>query len=107
MASITMNGIIVTLTFHDNNHSPSWTLRLASDTNCAIIKGTVNDSTDHSLMFNNQEATVLFHKTHDRIYWTLTDKVSYERGYVMIPIKESDETIKESDETWSKWVSNN
>ena len=105
MASITMNGITGTLTFHDNNHSPSWTLCLSSDTNYASIKGTVNDSTDHSLMFNNQEATVLFHKTYDRIHWTLTDKVSYERGHIMLPILK--EELKESDQTRSDWVSKN
>jgi hypothetical protein len=100
MASITMNGITATLTFHD---SLCWTLRLSSDTNFASIKGTVNDSTDHSLMFNNQEATVSFNKTHDRIHWTLTDKVLYERGYVMIPILKEES----NNETWSDWVGKN
>ena len=100
MASIKMNGITATLTLHD---TLCWTLRLSSDTNFAGIKGTVNDSTDHTLMFNNQEATVSFHKTHDRIYWTLTDKVSWERGHVMLlPILK-----EESDETWSEWNSKN
>jgi hypothetical protein len=99
MASITMNGITATLTFHD---SLCWTLRLSSDTNFAGIKGTVNDSTDHSLMFNNQEATVSFHKTHDRIYWTLRDNISCERGHIMLP------TLKEeSNEYWSDWVGKN
>jgi hypothetical protein len=98
MASITMNTITATLAFHDI----SWTLRLSSDTNVASIKGTVHDSTDHSLMFNNQEATVSFHKTHDRIYWTLTDKISYERGHIMLP-----ELTEEPDELWSSWVGKN
>ena len=97
MASITMKDITATLTFHDT----SWTLHLSSDTNFASIKGTLNDSTDHTLMFNNQEATVSFHKTHDRFYWTLTDKISYERGHIMIPI------LKEEEETWSVWVGKN
>ena len=99
MASITMKGITATLTFHDT----SWTLHLSSDTNVASIKGTLNDSTDHTLMFNNQEATVSFHKTHDRIHWTLTDKVLYERGYVMIPILKEES----NNETWSDWVGKN
>ena len=101
MASITMNGVTATLTFHDS--TPSWTLRLTSNTNVASIKGIVNDSTDHSIMFNNQEATVSFHKTDDRIYWTLTDKVSYERGHIMLL-----PTLKEElNESWSDWVGKN
>lgn len=101
MASITTNGITATLTFHD---SPSWTLSITSNTNVASIKGTVNDSTDHALMFNNQEVTVSFHKTFDRIHWTLRDNASCERGHIMLPtLKESDEP----DETWSRWVGKN
>ena len=101
MASITTNGITATLTFHD---SPSWTLSITSNTNVASIKGTVNDSTDHALMFNNQEVTVSFHKTFDRIHWTLRANASCERGHIMLP------TLKESEgpeEHWSSWVGKN
>ena len=100
MASITMNGITATLTFHD---IPNWTLCLTSGTNIASIKGIANDSTDHALMFNNQEATVSFHKTHDRIHWILRfDMDSREIGYIMLPVLK-----EESDETWSDWVGKN
>lgn len=97
-----MNSITATLTFHDITDSISWTLSLTSGENIASIKGTVNGSTDHTLMFNNQEAIVSFYKTCDRIHWTLRVNKKCEKGYIMLPVLN-----EESVETWSSWVSNN